>query len=53
MKKGNDKLTISVDKAIKDKYKEFCEEEGLKIGKQIEKFMEGELKKIDKGGKDS
>lgn len=48
MKKGNDKLTISVNKSIKDKYKEFCEEEGLKIGKQIEKFMVEELKKITK-----
>lgn len=45
MKKGNDKLTISVNKDIKDRYKEFCEEEGLKIGKQIEKFMFNELKK--------
>ena len=45
MKKGNDKLTISVSKEIKDKYKEFCEEEGLMIGKQIEKFMLSELKK--------
>ncbi len=47
MKKGNDKLTISVNKDIKDRYKEFCEEEGLKIGKQIEKFMFNELKKQD------
>jgi len=46
MKKGNDKLTISVRKDIKDRYKEFCDEEGLKIGKQIEKFMASELKKI-------
>lgn len=45
MKKGNDKLTISVDKKIKDLYKQYCEEEGLKIGKQIEKFMREELKK--------
>tara|TARA_Y100000310_G_C20627846_1_gene786957 strand:- start:975 stop:1133 length:159 start_codon:yes stop_codon:yes gene_type:complete len=50
MKKGNDKLTISVNKEIKDKYKEFCEEEGFKIGKKIEKFMEEELKKVGKGG---
>ena len=45
MKRGNDKLTISVDKKIKDKYKEFCEKNGLKIGKQIELFMKQELKK--------
>jgi hypothetical protein len=46
MKEGNDKLTISVNKKIKDKYKEFCEKEGLKIGKQIEKFMAAELEKF-------
>lgn len=47
MKKGNDKLTISVDKEIKEKYKEFCEERGLKIGKQIELFMQRKLKKME------
>jgi hypothetical protein len=45
MKKGNDKLTISVDKRIKDLYKGLCDKEGLKIGKQIELFMLNELKK--------
>jgi hypothetical protein len=45
MKKDNDKLTISVDKKIKDFYKEICEKEGLKIGKQLELFMLKELKK--------
>jgi len=44
MKKGNDKLTISVDKRIKELYKDFCDEEGLKIGKQLERFMKNELK---------
>ena len=48
MKKGNDKLTISVNKAIKCRFKEFCEERGLKIGKQIELFMKEELKKDEK-----
>jgi|TARA_Y100000034_G_C6880405_1_gene403349 hypothetical protein len=48
MRKGNDKLTISVDKKIKDLYKKYCEEEGLKIGKQIEKFMREELRKEGK-----
>jgi len=47
MKKDNDKLTISVDKIVKDKYKEFCEERGLKIGKQLEIFMKKELEKED------
>ena len=45
MKKGNDKLTISINKQIKDQYKKICEKEGLKIGKQIELFMEEEIKK--------
>lgn len=44
MKKGNDKLTISINKKIKDKYKEFCDKQGFRIGKQIELFMEEELK---------
>ena len=48
MKKGHDKLTISVNKKIKDSFKEVCEEEGLKIGKQIELFMIKELKKRGK-----
>ncbi|MFH1501266.1 MAG: hypothetical protein ABIE22_04970 [archaeon] len=49
MKRGNDKLTLSIDKKTKDKYKEFCEKNGLKIGKQIELFMLEELK--NKNGK--
>ena len=48
MKKGNDKLTISVNKKIKDSFKKICDEEGLKIGKQIELFMIKELKKRGK-----
>tara|TARA_Y100000310_G_C20407233_1_gene680236 strand:- start:48 stop:200 length:153 start_codon:yes stop_codon:yes gene_type:complete len=48
MKKGHDKLTLSVNKNIKDLYKEICEEEGLVLSKQIEKFMENELKKRGK-----
>ena len=45
MKKGNDKLTISVNKRIKNKYKRLCDKQGLRIGKQIELFMLDELKK--------
>lgn len=45
MKKGNDKLTLSVDKKVKDMYKQLCEEDGLLLSKQIEKFMLLELKK--------
>lgn len=39
VKKGNDKFTISVDKRVKDEFKKYCDREGLKPGKQIEKFM--------------
>ena len=47
MKKGNkDKLTVLIDKEIKDKYKEYCDSKGLILGKQIEIFMENELKNI-------
>lgn len=45
MKQGNDKLTLSVNKTIKDTFKAICEEEGLKIGKQLELFMLREIKK--------
>ena len=48
MKKGHDKLTISVNKKIKDSFKEICEEEGLKVGKQIELFMLQEIRKRNK-----
>ena len=49
MKEGNDKLTISIDKKIKDRYKEICEKKGLKVGKQIELFMLEELNKEKRG----
>ena len=45
MKKGNDKLTLSVGKKVKDLYKKVCDDEGLLLSKQIEKFMLDELKK--------
>jgi len=51
MKKGNDKLTISVNEKIKNLYKKLCDEEGMKIGKQLELFMLKELKKRGRLGK--
>ena len=48
MRKGHDKLTLSVNKRIKDLYRLICEEEGLMLSKQIEKFMMNELKKRGK-----
>jgi len=49
MKKDNNKLTISVDNRIKERYKELCERHGLKVGKQIELFMTEELKNFKTG----
>ncbi|MBD3310124.1 hypothetical protein GF351_02805 [Candidatus Woesearchaeota archaeon] len=48
MKEGNSKLTISVDKRVKALFKELCDEEGLKIGKQLELYMKKELEKRGK-----
>lgn len=44
MKNGNVKLTLSVNKKILEEYKRACEKNGFIVSKQIEKFMEGELK---------
>ena len=41
-----EKLTVLIEKEIKDKYKEHCESLGLVIGKQIEIFMQSELEKL-------
>ena len=51
MKKGNDKLTLSIDKKIKKMYKEFCDKKGLQISKQVELFMIEQIKKGGKNGK--
>lgn len=39
MKKGNDKFTISVNEKVKEKFKTYCDKEGLKPGKQVEKLI--------------
>jgi len=44
VKKGNSKLTLSINQKVLKDYKELCEKKGLIISKQIEKFMEKELK---------
>ena len=44
IKKGNSKLTLSVNEKILKKYKEQCLKKGIIISKQVEKFMEGQLK---------
>ncbi|MBI4149454.1 hypothetical protein HY491_03325 [Candidatus Woesearchaeota archaeon] len=48
MRKGNTKLTISINEDIKEEYKSYCDAEGLQLGKQIEKFMQHELEKKKK-----
>ncbi len=48
MRKGHDKLTVSVDKKTKDSFKQLCDQEGLKIGKQVELFMRREIAKREK-----
>lgn len=45
-KRQKDKLTVLIDKEIKEKYKEHCDSKGLILGKQIELFMKNELNKI-------
>lgn len=45
IKRGNVKLTLSINKEILKAYKRFCEERGLIISKQIENFMKLQLKK--------
>ncbi|MEK6933954.1 MAG: hypothetical protein AABW75_03700 [Nanoarchaeota archaeon] len=47
-KRQKDKLTILIDKEIKEKYKEHCNSKGFILGKKIELFMENELNKIKK-----
>lgn len=44
MKKGNVKLTLSVNEKILEKYKRHCEKKGIIISRQVEKFMDGQLK---------
>lgn len=50
-KREKDKLTVLIDKEIKEKYKEHCDKKGLILGKQIEIFMGNELNRIKKEGK--
>lgn len=39
------KLTLSIDKEILKKYKEFCEDKGIIISKQVENLMKKQMKK--------
>ena len=44
VKQGNTKLTISVNKKALDEFKKLCEEEGWKLGRQLEKYMQDVLR---------
>jgi hypothetical protein len=48
IRKGNLKLTLSVNKEILENFKKFCEEKGYILSKQIENFMKEKLKKWQK-----
>lgn len=47
IKRGNMKLTLSIDKDILERYKKYCEKEGIIMSKQVEKFMKKQLKEIE------
>lgn len=38
------KLTLSIDKKVLINYKEYCEEKGIIISKQVENLMVSQLK---------
>jgi len=39
------KLTLSINSELLNKYKEYCKKEGMILSRQVEKFMEEQLKK--------
>ncbi len=43
-KKGNAKLTLSINEKIIEEYKNYCKEKGLIISKQVENFMTSDIK---------
>ncbi len=45
IRKGNVKLTLSVNKKLLEEYKKYCKERGLIISKQVENFMKEILEK--------
>lgn len=50
-KKVKDKLTILIDREVKEKYREYCDSRGLILGKQIEILLKRELEIIEKDKK--
>jgi len=47
IKKGNVKLTLSINESVLEKYKNYCDEKGLIISKQVENFMKKEMKESE------
>ena len=45
---ANAKITLSIDPKVYDAYKKHCGEKGLVMSKQVEIFMENELRKVKK-----
>lgn len=43
IKRGNNKLTLSINNKILKRYHKFCEMKGLVISKQVENFMKSQL----------
>lgn len=41
---GKKRVTLFVESEIYDKFKEYCDKNGLVLSKRFERFMEGELK---------
>jgi len=39
------KLTLSINKEILNKYKKFCEDNGIIISKQVENLMKKQIKR--------
>ena len=48
VKMGKKRVTLFVDSEIYEKYKQYCEKNGLILSKRFEIFMENELKVMSK-----
>ena len=52
-KQKEETITIRIDTILKEKYKKFCDENGLSLSKRIRMFIENELKQNFKSHKKS
>ena len=46
------RITLSVDSRIYNKYRDYCQEKGIILSKQVEFFLKEELKKIEEKNED-